>query len=435
MAGGSSSKSESKPVDLTPQAFRNLQSPFANVVASMLGYTPANAGGATTTSTPQGPAPTPTQPASGGMPTNDGQMGPNSGYMANNGANASTPPATTAVTGQTYGHSGAGYNNNQIINYGGGPVPGDPNSVLSGIPSYGGQTTAGITGNEQDILNTLMGTIGQSGANSTGSAALDAILSGGTNIPQAGAGAISGIPQVAGSNINPADVQSGFNATNNPLLQAYITASQRATMDNLAQTLVNNGSRFTANGQFIQPTGSSAFDRAQALATQSAANAAGDIASNIGFNAYNLNQTLNQQTGAQNAGNVLQALLGNQGTGLAASTSNAGNALQGALANASNELVASQSNQNAALQGEQNQISAATAQGNLSSTEVQSLVQNLQAQALPRLIEQYGLDQGLQMFNNQVNDLMTLLQTGAGVTSPVVANESKSSSNTKPNLL
>jgi hypothetical protein len=246
-------------------------------------------------------------------------------------------------------------------------------------------------------------------ANASGTSALNGILTGTGN--QVGAG------NVAAGTVDPNAVTSAFNANNNPLLNAYITASQRATMDNLAHTLVTNGSQFTANGQFVQPTGSSAFDRAQALATQSAANAAGDIASNIGYNAYNLNQTLNQQTGAQNASNILAALQGNQTTGLTASQSNAENDLNASNANA------------------QNAISAATAQGNLSSTEVQSMVQNLQAQALPRLIEKYGLDQGLQMFNNQVNDLMTILQTGAGVTSPVVANESKSSSNTKPNLL
>jgi hypothetical protein len=395
MAGGSSSSSQSKPVDMTPQAFRNLQSPFADVVASLLGYQPAGNSGTTSTvgggtgQTPQTPQATPTQPSTG---YNDGGMGGSSPKGTTATATPTQAPAQGGAVPPTYSKSGTGYNNNQVVNYGGGPTPGDPNSVISGIPSYGGQTSAPITGNEQSILDTLMGTVG-SNPNATGTAALNGILTGTGN--QVGAGAI-----------DPNAVTSGFNATNNPLLQAYITSSQRATMDNLAHTLVSNGANFTANGQFIQPTGSSAFDRAQALATQSAANAASDIASNIGYNAYNLDQTLNQQTGAQNAGNVLQALLGNQSTELSASNANAGNA-----------------------------ISAATAQGNLSSNEVQSLVQNLQAQALPRLIEQYGLDQGLQMFNNQVNDLMTILQTGAGVTSPVVANESKSSSNTKPNLL
>jgi hypothetical protein len=429
MAGGGGSSSTSKPVDMTPQAFKNLQQPFANVVASLLGFSPTGAQGTgTSTPTPQG--------GTGGTGGAGGTGGTGTGVAfhpspaAEGGVPGQDVGITTGPSNNTAGTRGAA-GTPGTPTYTGGPTPGNPNSVLSGIPAYGGQTTAGITGNESSLLSQLMGT---TGLNDQAMASLNALLSGSGGYPQAGAGTV-GTSQVAGTNINPADVASTFNATNNPLLQAYITASQRATMDNLAQTLVNNGSRFTANGQFIQPTGSSAFDRAQALATQSAANASSDIASNIGYNAYNLNQTLNQSTAQSNAANALQALLGNQSTGLAASTSNAANTLTASGQNASNQLTASQSNQNAALQEEQNQIAAATAQGNLSSGEVSSLVSNLQAQALPRLIEQYGLDQGLQMFNNQVNDLMTILQTGAGVTSPVVANESKSSSTQKPNLL
>lgn len=418
MAGGSSSSSNSSPVDMTPQAFKNLQSPFANVVASLLGYSPSGgASGAqgasgTAGATPQGgtggTAGT-SNSAPGGNINNvpgytyvpspqaeGGQGGTNLGGIVPTGTNKNGAP------GQGGANGAAG-----STSYTGGPVPGDPNSVLSGIPGYTGNTSAPITGNEQSILDQLMGTLnnGNTGANN----ALAGILNGTGN--QVGAGTVT-----AGS-VDPNAVTSSFNANQNPLLQAYITAAQRGTMDNLAHTLATNGSQFTANGQFVQPTGSSAFDRAQALATQSAANAMSDIASQIGYQGYNLNQSLDQQTQGQNAANILAALQGNQTTGLSASN-----------ANASNDLSASNANA-------QNAISAATAQGNLSSQEVSSLVQNLQAQALPRLIEQYGLDQGLQMFNNQVNDLMTIMQTGAGVTSPVIANESKSSSNTKPNLL
>lgn len=403
MAGGGSSSSTSKPVDMTPQAFKNLQQPFANVVASLLGFSPVPGSGTSAGSTSGTPGQTPQgTPGAGGTPP-FGPYGGDTDNTPHGGApNSAYYPSNLGNGGGTQGQNGtSGAGTPGAPNYTGGPNFTDPNSVLSGIPGYNGQVSAPITGNESNLLSQLMGT---SGLNDTARSALNGILSGNG----------AGVPGVTAATIDPAAVASGFSATtDNPLLQAYITAAQRSTMDNLAHTLVSNGSNFTANGQFVQPGGSSAFDRAQALATQSAANAMGDIASNIGYQGYELNQQLNQQTQQANAANALQALLGNQSSG----------------------LTAQQSNQSAGLQEQQNVTSAANAQGNLSSSEVSSLVSNLQAQALPRLIEQYGLDQGLQMFNNQVNDLLTILQTGAGVTSPVIANESKSSSTQKPSLL
>jgi len=50
----------------------------------------------------------------------------------------------------------------------------------------------------------------------------------------------------------------------------------------------------------------------------------------------------------------------------------------------------------------------------LQQQDVQTLVNNLQAQGLPRLIEQYGLDQGLKEFQGRMQSFLQALQIAAG---------------------
>lgn len=143
-----------------------------------------------------------------------------------------------------------------------------------------------------------------------------------------------------------------------------VNAALRPTLDALTNTLTTDlPGRFAAAGQSLQPNspgssggGSSAFDRAAALAFQSASNTATDIASNIGNNAYN--------------------------TGVAT---------QGAAAS-------------------------------LDQNEVNNTISALKASALPRLIEQNGIDQGLALFQSQVQNLLSLLQTMGAVQAPQLAN-------------
>lgn len=158
----------------------------------------------------------------------------------------------------------------------------------------------------------------------------------------------------------------------NPFLAAAITAAQRPTLDNLTQTLTRDlPGRFTANGQLIQPNtgangGSSAFDRASALAFQSAANTSTDIAAKIGSDAY--------------------------GTGVA-----------------------------------QQENAAGLAPG-LDSAQVDNTIKSLQASALPRLIQQNGLDQGLQLFQQQTANLLDFLKTIGTVQAPTLGTNSASTS-------
>lgn len=194
---------------------------------------------------------------------------------------------------------------------------------LAGIPTYTGPTTAPVSGPEQALLTALQG------------------LGGGQ-----GSGLLA--DTIAGKFTNPAS---------NPFLNDYIKAAQRPTLEGLTETLTRAlPGRFTAAGQFTQPQGSSAFDRAAAIATRGAANALSDIATNIGTNAYTSERNIQ-----------------NQGIAL----------------------------------GQQ---------------EVATTIQNLQAQALPRLIEQYGLDVGLQQFRDRLSALLSILGVASGSVRPNVAN-------------
>ena len=136
----------------------------------------------------------------------------------------------------------------------------------------------------------------------------------------------------------------------NPYLDAAIRAAQRPTLEGLEETLSRTlPGRFTQAGQFVQPQGSSAFDRAAAIATRGAADALADIATNISFGAYESERGRQQQ----------------------------------------------------AIQ--------------LGQMEVDTMIKNLQAQALPRLIEDLGIERGLQEFQRKSEALIKALAIAAGV--------------------
>lgn len=149
----------------------------------------------------------------------------------------------------------------------------------------------------------------------------------------------------------------------NPFLNDYIKAAQRTTLEGLTETLERSlPGRFTQAGQFVQTGGSSAFDRAAAIATRGAANAMGDIATNIGYNAYQGERNLQQ--------GAIQA----------------------------------------------------------SQQETQTTIANLTAQGLPRIIQQYGIDKGLEIFQTQLAGILDALKTAAALAQPTIGQESQSTS-------
>jgi uncharacterized membrane protein len=169
----------------------------------------------------------------------------------------------------------------------------------------------------------------------------------------------------------------------------------QALTETLSRTLPG---RFTQGGQFTQPQGSSAFDRAAAIATRGAGDTMGDIATKLSY----------QTTSDQLARNfqAQQAARGAEDT-----------ALQGQLARDQ------ESKEGAAGR----QIQAAGIAPQVSTAQVQNLTANLQAQALPRLIQEYGIERGMDEFNNRMNSLLSVIGIAGGVTQPTVSSKSESS--------
>lgn len=205
--------------------------------------------------------------------------------------------------------------------------------LSTGGPEYQGPLNAPIGANEQTQLDTLMG---QTGPNTQRQGVISDTLAG------------KFLPGQQGSN---------------PFLESAIQAAQRPTFQGLEETLSRAlPGRFTAAGQFTQPQGSSAFDRAAAIASRGAADAAADIATKMSYAGY---------------------------------------------------------------EGERSRQQEAVT---LDRQEVDSTVQNLQAQALPRLIQELGIERGLAEFQRRTTALLQVLQTIGGVSAPVIGNTQQSSS-------
>lgn len=207
---------------------------------------------------------------------------------------------------------------------------------LAGVPSLEGPQVAPLGGPEQEILGLLQSTA-LSSPFGPATSQLESTLSGEFLPGQEGA---------------------------NPFLQAAIEGATRPVFQGLEETLSRTlPGRFTEAGHFVQPDGSSAFDRAAAIATRGAAQEAGDIASRISAGAFE------------------------------------------------------------AERGRQED--AATRLGEIRAQELQSTIANLQAQALPRLIEEQGIERGVEEFNTRLNAILQVLAlaTGSAIT---IGQESKS---------
>jgi hypothetical protein len=142
----------------------------------------------------------------------------------------------------------------------------------------------------------------------------------------------------------------------NPFLRAAIEAAQRPTLEALEETLSRTlPGRFTSAGQFVQPKGSSAFDRAAAIATRGASQTMGDIAAKISAGAYDTERTAQQQ----------------------------------------------------AVQ--------------LSQQEVETTIANLNAQALPRLIQELGIERGIAEYNTRLQTVLQALSVATGAPLQTIA--------------
>lgn len=154
----------------------------------------------------------------------------------------------------------------------------------------------------------------------------------------------------------------------NPFLQAAITAAQRPTLDNLSETLSRTlPGRFTANGQLIQAN-----------------------------------------TGDQGGSSAFDRAAGVATRGASQSIADIASKMS------SDAYTTERGNQNVAAQLDQGQVD--------------NTIKALQASALPRLIQQNGLDQGLALFQQQTSTLLDLLKTLGAVQAPTLAANSVSTS-------
>lgn len=234
----------------------------------------------------------------------------------------------------------------------------------------------GLGGNLAQFLQSLTGSLTSSTNNANPNGGV-------TPTPQAPvSGQESDLLKTIGSQVGPGtasaswikNVLGGSNLPGqpggNPALDATITAAQRPTLNNLTQTLTQAlPGRFAAAGQQLQPNSP-----------------------------------------------------GSTGGGSSAFDNAAALAFQSA-ANTSTDIASNIAN-NAWNVGQTQQTAAA----GLDQNEVNNTISALQASALPRLIQQNGLNQGLSLFQSQVSNLLDVLKTIGGVQAPTLANTSQSSS-------
>lgn len=212
--------------------------------------------------------------------------------------------------------------------------------LSQGAPQYNGPLSVSTTGNQNTLMSQLMGQVAPN----------------------------NGLNTYTNNVFSGAYMPGG--ALGNPYLSQNIAASITPIQESLSQTLSQAlPEQFTAAGQNVQGTGSSAFANAAAIAQQGAANAEAQVATSLGSNAYN--------------------------------------------------------------QG----ISQMNTAAQVAPQEVQSTINSLQAELLPTLLQEQGITNGLQAFQENIGALTSFLQTMTGAESPVVANQTVSSGSSSSGLL
>lgn len=143
----------------------------------------------------------------------------------------------------------------------------------------------------------------------------------------------------------------------NPFLQQSIEAAQRPVIQQFEQQAMPRlRSEFTQAGQRVQPQGSSPFDRAAAIAQQGLTQELGDISSEMAA------QNFQQERGRQ--------------------------------------------------------MDAAQLVPQIDQAQLEQAVSGMEASALPRLIEQQGIDRGLEEFRRRTDALMNAIQMGGQLGAP-----------------
>lgn len=206
--------------------------------------------------------------------------------------------------------------------------------MQTGGPSFEGEFTADMTGQEQQLLSQVGRSSQFQPSEQTGQA-METLSS-----------------TAQGEFLSP---------DSNPALQQSIEAAQRPVIQQFEQEAMPRlRSEFTQAGQRIQPQGSSPFDRAAGIAQQGLTQELGDISSEM--TAQNFQQERDRQQQAAQAVPQLGMQMGQQ--------------------------------------------------------ELESAIQGMEASALPRMIEQQGIDRGLEEFRRQTDAMLSSIQAAGQLSTP-----------------
>lgn len=201
----------------------------------------------------------------------------------------------------------------------------------------------------------------------------------------------------------------------NPMLDSLIQSATRPILQNFDDQAMAQRGLYTSAGQQVQGQGSSPFAMASARLAGNTQNAIGDVTTNL--TAQINQQDQQRQLAALGMGQQQQGL-NYQGAQLADSMSN--NAMQRALSGFEAAGTGA-TRQGAAYENAANrQVQAGSELGQQTTAnqmaQLQAQLQNLQAQGLPRSVEQLGIEGGLAQYNNQQNQMLQLMQLMGGMT-------------------
>lgn len=247
---------------------------------------------------------------------------------------------------------------------------------MTGVSQLGapaGPFAAPMTGGENTMLNAIRNYMGGGGAQAvdTGQRTLTSMASGtGAFSPL-----VTGVGSGAGFDLTQNILKGNtMNPATDAMLRGAITTAQRPLLERFGDQMGDARGAFTLGGQFVQPGASSPFELAKARLQTGLADAMGDVATNISY--ANLAQERQRQA----------------------------------------DLLAQQ---NASFEsGANRQLGAATATVPFTRGVLDSLVEGLRVEALPRMIEQGGIDAGVNEFNTQRNAFLNLLMQAFGASGP-----------------
>jgi hypothetical protein len=223
--------------------------------------------------------------------------------------------------------------------------------------------------------------------------------------------------------------------TDNPYLARMIEAAQRPTIQALEETLSRTlPGRFTQAGQFVQPQGSSAFDRAAAIASRGAGDTMGDIAGRLSFDTYEAERAREVAAREAERGRQVAMMDAERSRQFGAFESERGRehaTYQQERAFGQATFEAERNRKFEAMMADKDRQLAAV---KLSQGEVDVALKSLQASALPRMLQQMEKDTALTEFRRRTDQFLALMQTiltGTAAT-PAVTTKSSTTSGFLP---